>query len=283
MSGNLRILEQITRLQTSAVIHLYVLDATALGGGILRFAPTSGAADEPARTITWRGEEYTPWPIEAAGFELKSQGTLPRPQLRVANVMGTFTALCLAHQDMVGARFIRKRTFAVYLDGSPTADPLAAFPDDIFRIEKKSYEDKNSVEFELVTSLELEGVNLPRRTVQSQTCSFQYRDPYCGFAKNKAIANSEDVAFPTVQRFKGMWGPGVAYEIGDVVFRQLTPIIKRYYLAHAASTGVEPPVSTYWREDLCSLTLRGCKRRFNTDPLGLPFGGFPGTNKGTAS
>lgn len=47
----------------------------------------------------------------------------PSPSLKMGNVGGFITALCLEFDDMVGAKLTRRRTSAKYLDGMPDADP----------------------------------------------------------------------------------------------------------------------------------------------------------------
>src|SRR4051812_28311020 len=106
--STLAISEQVPRLESPAVISLYVLDATMLGGDLLRFYP---AVDSQGAAIQWQGQTYSALPVEVRGFEFQGQGSPPRPSLMFGNVGGAFTALCLAFEDLIGARFIRKRTF----------------------------------------------------------------------------------------------------------------------------------------------------------------------------
>lgn len=176
-------------------IKLYELDATEIGGDVLRFHgyPQAGP-------IYWRGDEYAPWAIEAEGFERTGTGAQPAPVLRVGNigqdahgnpVPGVISALCLALDDLVGARLIRRRTLTKYLDatnfadGNPTADPTEEFPPEIWLIECKTQEDRETVEFELRSALDFEGEQLPARQIQANTCGWLsiggYRGPYCGY------------------------------------------------------------------------------------------------------
>jgi lambda family phage minor tail protein L len=130
---------------------------------------------------------YSPFPIEATGFEF-SQDQLPRPKLRVANVNQMLGGILRANDDLVGAKVARWRTFAKYLDDAnfitrqpgTAADPTAYFPPDIFYIERKVIEDKNVVEFELVSAMDLSGIKLPKRQVMT-TCPFKYRGGDCNY------------------------------------------------------------------------------------------------------
>ena len=184
MSHN-SISQDIQQVSPSAVIELFELDLSLFGEGPVRFhAGTNGLA----KKIIWQGKIYDPFPIEVEGFEMNANGQSPRPRLRVANLTGSITALMLSYQDLVGARITRKRTLAKYLDAAnfpnsqnPSADPTAAFADDVFYIDRKSRETVEAVEFELAASFDLEGVMLPRRQIVQNVCPWRYRGPECGY------------------------------------------------------------------------------------------------------
>ena len=107
--------------------------------------------------IVWAGNTYQAFPVEAEGFEYNGSGQLPRPKIRVSNIMGTITAIMLT-TPLEGAKVTRIRTMARYLDAvnfpggvNPlgTPDPTASFPAEIFYIDRKSAETRDVVEFEL--------------------------------------------------------------------------------------------------------------------------------------
>jgi lambda family phage minor tail protein L len=180
------ITSEIQKLAPSAVIELYEVDATSLGGEIIRF---HAGTNSLTQTIVWQAEEYLPFPVKVSGFELSANGQLPRPKLQVANVTGIITTLVLTYQDLIGAKVTRKRTLAKYLDAvnftggvNPTADPDAAFPDDVYFIDRKSSETRDAVEFELAASIDLQGVMLPRRQIIQNVCSWRYRGTECGYS-----------------------------------------------------------------------------------------------------
>lgn len=167
----------------NALVEFYILDATPQGGGIHRFHP--GVADG-GRSVVWQALTYDPWPVQASGFEVDGTGRMPRPKLRVANVTGTLGAL-LKKTDITGAKVTRKRTLACYLDavnfdgGNPGADPNEAFPDDLFFIEQKTEENRQFIEFELASALDIEGVRIPGRQFIRNCCLWEYRGPDCGY------------------------------------------------------------------------------------------------------
>ena len=173
------------KLDPGALWEGFVLDATALGGGVTRF---HGGRNQVLGSVVWQGNTYSPYPIQASGFDMSSKGVLPRPTIRVANVDGMVGGLLRTYQDLVGATVTRKRTFVKYLDAvnftggtNPTADPTAAFPDDVFFVERKATETKEMVEFELVAACDMQGLFLPRRVIQATVCPWVYKGTECGY------------------------------------------------------------------------------------------------------
>lgn len=168
----------IQSLTPGAYVSLYVIDATGIGGSIVRLHPGTNELRQP---VVWQGETYQPFPIEVTGLEYNGQGQLPRPTLRVANVTGLLGALVREYQDLRGAKFIIKRTMVKYLDavnfanGNPEANPAEHRPDEIFIFDRKANENKVMIEFELAASFDLAGVKVPVRVVTQNVCPWQYR------------------------------------------------------------------------------------------------------------
>lgn len=154
-----------------ALVELFTLDATALGSLVYRWTPGT-LSDAP---IAFRGETYTPLPIEAEGFEWNGRGPLPTPSLRVSNIGGLVGAFVIGYGDLLGATVTRLRTFRKFLDGQPGADPDAHFAPDVFRIERKRAHDGEMIEWELSTVLDQEGVQLPGRQCLKGACTHTYR------------------------------------------------------------------------------------------------------------
>lgn len=177
---------EIQKLAPSAVVELFELDSTSIGGEIIRF---HAGTNELRQNVIWQGNTYLRYPVQADGFEVNANGQLPRPKLTVSNVLGTVTALILAYQDLLGCKVTRKRTLAKYLDAAnfeggvnPTEDDTAAFPDDVYYIDRKASETKDYVSFELASVLDLAGVKLPRRQIIQNLCVWQYRGAECGYS-----------------------------------------------------------------------------------------------------
>lgn len=185
MSTPQTITSEIQKLAPSAVIELFVLDATNIGGEVFRFHAGTNAL---RGKVVWQGNEYLPFPIQVTGFEYNGTGQLPRPKVVVANLTGVITTLLLELDDLLGAKFIRKRTLAKYLDAvnfdggvNLSADATAEFAEDVYYVDRKASENRDLVEFELAASFDLQGIRLPRRQIIQNICPWRYRGSECGY------------------------------------------------------------------------------------------------------
>src|SRR5689334_15544425 len=148
MSINESLATEIQKLAPSAVVELFELDATSLGGDIFRF---HAGTNELRQNVVWNGETYTRYPIQITGFEVTGKGQFPRPTLSVSNFMSAITAVNLRYGDLLGAKVTRLRTMVKFLDAvnftggvNPNADPTAEFSPDVYFIDRKSSEDRNT-------------------------------------------------------------------------------------------------------------------------------------------
>jgi len=180
--------EDLAVLAPSAVIELFelTLDATLHGSSdVYRFH--AGCNANATGNVIWNGNAYTRLPIKADGFEFSSTGSLPRPTLTIANLDGGITGVLLLvnattpGNDLIGAKLKRIRTLKKYLDGEPAADPHAKFPDEIWFVDRKSAENRDLVQFELASKLDMAGVMLPRRQIVSNICQWQYKSTECSY------------------------------------------------------------------------------------------------------
>tara|TARA_R100001015_G_C4564351_1_gene123603 strand:+ start:222 stop:797 length:576 start_codon:yes stop_codon:yes gene_type:complete len=170
---------ELQSINPTSIIELFVieLDPTLHGSNtIYRFH--SGANMNANGQVIWAGNSYLRFPIECTGFEFGSRGTLPRPTITVSNILGTITAIIqdinttTVGNDLNGAKFIRIRTLARFLDAvnfenntNPfgTPDPSAEFPQEIFFLDRKVTENRNVVTWEAQSALDLINVKLPKR------------------------------------------------------------------------------------------------------------------------
>ena len=274
-------------------------------------------------TITWQGNKYIPAPIQATGFENSSRGTLPTPILSISSQSetGTDQLALLRYEilklgDIIGAKVTRRRTFAKYLDwvnfrttdSAPQLeelpdgyepDPNAELPRDIYYIERKTTENKNTIQYQLSSILDLEGIKVPRRTIISDKCNWNYRGPGCWYQhkedtedpvpilqkadlrtgditlpkdappvandKDERIAGALDTDQSTINSNGiGEWEPDDGYLKTQFVYI-IKDKIKYYFVAKTSvPTNTPPPNSTYWIADECSKTLNGCRLRWGT-------------------
>lgn len=186
MTAPQSITSEIQKLEPSAIVELFDIDSTAIGGSMLRVhAGTNGLR----QNVVWQGNTYTAFPMQATGFDFSGNGQLPRPKMLMSNTTGAITLLVLTYEDMLGAKVTRRRTMVKYLDAvnfpgatNPTADPAAEFPVDIFYIDRKASETRDVVEFELASSFDVAGVKLPRRQIIQNVCTWRYRGTECSYS-----------------------------------------------------------------------------------------------------
>ena len=172
------IITDLQKINPSAIIELFTLttDAT-LHGSAQTYRFHNGTSLNANGDITWAGNQYLKMPIQAEGFAFQ-KGQLPRPTLTISNALGTITAILLnvnqvtTGNDLTGATVTRIRTLARYLDAvnfpdstNPlgTPDPTAEFPQEIYKIDRKSAENRDVVQFELAAVFDLAGIRAPKR------------------------------------------------------------------------------------------------------------------------
>lgn len=149
--------------------------------------------------VVWQGKSYIALPIKASGFDY-SGTSFPRPKLQIANFKGSISGLVIDLDDLIGFTVIKKSTLSKYLDainfkdGNPTANPLEAFPDEIYKVGQKTQENKLYVEFELCSPLDLSNVMIPQRQAIAPVCTWVYRSEGCGYTGG-AVADIND--YPT--------------------------------------------------------------------------------------
>ena len=197
----------LQQIAPSAIIELFELELNAAQHGInetYRFHAGVNATGSNG-DIIWNSQTYMRFPLEAEGFEYSGQGQLPRPKLRISNILGTITALILTlPSGLEGAKVTRIRTLARYIDGvnfpggtNPygSPDPTAEFPREIYYIDRKVVETRDVIEFELAAVFDLIGVRAPKRQCVSNVCQWKYRGPECGYAGNAYFnTNNQPVA-----------------------------------------------------------------------------------------
>lgn len=159
MTTNTDIKADIQQLNPgSALISLYRIDATSKGGSVYYF--TTGT--DSGSKVTFNSIEYNPAPIEIDGLEQSKDGKMVRPTVRITNINYLLLAEVITYNGLVGCKLYRIRTFEKYLDGHSHADPNAHFPAEIYIVNRRISQNKNYIEWELRSPLDLENLLLPK-------------------------------------------------------------------------------------------------------------------------
>ena len=172
------IVSDLQNANPSSIIELFTLQLdNALHGATTIYRFHAGSSLKDNGEIGWAGNSYQRFPIKAEGFEY-GKGQLPRPTLTVSNALGTITAILISvntattGNDLTGATVTRIRTLARFIDAvnfpsnvNPygTPDATAEFPQEIFVIDRKVSENREFVQFELASVLDLAGIRAPKR------------------------------------------------------------------------------------------------------------------------
>ena len=174
-----------------AIVQLFELDISVITKNANdKFYFTSDIFPDGTKII-WQGQVYEPFPISAIGFETTTRGTIPQPELTVANVLGTLAPITSAFDDLIGSRITRRRTLGKYLDNGISPNAAEEFPVDIFYIERKTSETSLSITWQLSNKIDLEGLQLPRRVITQNYCLWKYRSSECSYA-GPPIADDRD-------------------------------------------------------------------------------------------
>lgn len=219
------ITSDVQKLEPGNRIQLIEVDGSKFGGPVLRFhayniphtpeeIDTAGETIE-SKSIWWQGNEYSTWPYEIEGIAKNSDGSPARPTLRVGNIDSVISALCLEFDDMVQAKITIYDTFSHYLDavnfpdGNETANPDECFKQ-VFYIDKKSTEIAGeSIEFELASPFDLQGVSIPARQIHN-LCEWSLRGWYrtgngCSYCGTKYFdKNGNQVDDPALDMCGGL-------------------------------------------------------------------------------
>jgi len=192
---------QLQKPNVDNIIELFQLELNTKMHGISQtYYFHNGVSSNNDANLIFNNIEYVRMPIEASGFEYNGK-QLPRPTLKISNILGTITTILLTlPQGLEGAKVTRIRTLRQFIDNTNftggeilledgsnilqedgtainlelginpfgTPDPTATFPDEVFFIDRKAAENRAVVEFELAASFDLQGVRLPKRQILPQ-------------------------------------------------------------------------------------------------------------------
>jgi lambda family phage minor tail protein L len=117
---NAAIANAVQEISPSALIELFQLELNVTQHGVAEtYYFHAGTNSNDYQELIWNAQPYMALPIEVEGFEYTGQGTLPRPKMRISNLMGTITALILTlPEGLEGAKLTRIRTLARFIDAA---------------------------------------------------------------------------------------------------------------------------------------------------------------------
>lgn len=141
--------------------------------------------------ITFDGQVYQPWAVQAEGFSASSTGSAPRPTLTISNVatsdsgwsvQGVFSALVKEYRGLAGWLLIRRVTHAKFCVGGSAAAAPELYPEEVWKISRRLSSDGRQISFELVSQLEFVGVKSPGILATRYCPVFvSYRSSECGY------------------------------------------------------------------------------------------------------
>ena len=185
---------ELNKINPSSVIELFELELT-VGLHIPTGNPNNldtvfrfhaGANLNNFGLIRFNGNDYQRVPVKVEGFEDTSKGTIPRPTLTFSNLGGITkdtTVMTMSDflkvvnfvtpgNDLLNAKVTRLLPLASALDnanfvgdnpfGTPSTDRLQ---DRIYYIDRKAVENRQIVQFELVSVLDMQNKKIPARIV----------------------------------------------------------------------------------------------------------------------
>ena len=185
---------ELNKINPSSVIELYELELT-VGLHIPTGNPNNldtvfrfhaGANLNNFGQIIFNGNSYQRIAVKVEGFEDTSKGTIPRPTLTFSNLGGITkdtTVMTMSDflnvvntvtpgNDLLNAKVTRLLPLASALDnanfvgdnpfGTPSTDRLQ---DRIYYIDRKAVENRQIVQFELVSVLDMQNKKIPARIV----------------------------------------------------------------------------------------------------------------------
>ena len=240
-----KISAEMGKLDPSMLVTLYEIDVSEIktdlllnknveiGLDIFRFHNMNNLK---GAVLYFQGNSYASIPIMTDGFELSSAGSLPTPTLTIASVEGTDQAFSLLKKafieldNLIGAKVTRIRTFAKFLDKSlndntdsvgEEEDVNAELPRDVYHVERKSHEDKTSIQFELSSFLDLHNLSLPGRPLLADKCPFTYRGEGCcyeykSYTSGPTFGNNQENIYGSTGRLPA-FAPPIANALNEPI------------------------------------------------------------------
>lgn len=312
--GSNKIARSLVEIQPTAVIELFQLyyDYTNFPEAVFNFHGGTNGLGVP---IVFDGYSYTPLPIEAEGFETTANQKLPRPKIRISNDHLFVTDMLLRYNDLKDARVVRIRTLLKFLDaenfdggvnpfGDP--DPTAVISQDEYLVAQKLAENREIVEMELASPLDVENFSVPARSIQGRYCFWKYRGQGCGYGgplvnqeNGNGFSSDPTGSFVNAESWNtGTWvtgsityieNPKITVDTIQTVYgdsdisgqKYLIKVpLRTYYVCvqdhstNSRESGFPPDSPALWERDGCGKSVSECEKRFKSGIITYPSGGF---------
>lgn len=275
--------------------HVYIHNGSVYGGSII-----------------FNNKKYEPVAMDFDGFESKTSARPNRPTLKISNRRYFVSDILQGvADDLRVTEVVRIKTFVRFLDDANfegNTNPFGPQPnggDSVvnqkFIVSQKLLENKEFVQVELTTPVDVDSKSINQRRVFAKYCPFEYRGNGCRYAgppvnqeSGRPFSTSAgglmDLRFTTPS--PPYWNSQTNYSVGSVVrlksarnklyddeFIAPNQSLDTFYVARKNNVNKNPADEENkwdnWQKDGCNKTLASCKLRF---PTNNKFGGFPGTD-----
>lgn len=178
---------ELEKLEQTAMIRLFDIDMTELGGTIYRF---HNGLNENDKNVTWQGYEYQGFPSKIDGIKRSSQGASNRPTLTLSNITGIVRGLYVKYKEMAGATVYVRDVYAKFLDASNFKDGINPNEDldqeyvTIYEIQGVNSIGKQYATFELSLPVEADNALIPKNVITCTACQWRYRKEGCDYSGN---------------------------------------------------------------------------------------------------
>ena len=275
----------------SGIDKLYFHDGTKSPGdsygSIQMYSPSSESDWGSTDVSDYALKTYTPFPFEFNGYARKTKGPIARPTITFANINRDFTVYNTNHDDLLGAKVTRRRTLVKYLGENPPVE----FPREVYYIERLMSENQISVEYELTTNFDVQGVLLPSRRIVASRCPWKYKDSTqggCDWPSNstKDFTKADGSTASSVKVYVDVddnyitsgshgattystWSASSVSYTKDYFVEHSSTLYKALK-AHTSSSDTTPGTAggkDFWEVgDVCGKRLTSCRKRFGYNP-----------------
>lgn len=309
--GTSAVTQELLSLEPTAMVELFVIVPNSNSTNTNDYIYIHNGS-VVGKDIYFKGKSYTPIAMDFEGFESKTSARPSRPKLKIANrTYFVSDILQGVADDLRVTEVIRIKTFVRFLDdknfegGENPFGPQPNGGDSVvnqrFIVSQKLVENKEYVQVELTTPIDVDSKNLNQRRVFAKYCPFEYRGNGCRYAgsainqengKPFTDSNNSPIDKRGSTSSPPLWNATTNYTTGSVVKLQskrnqiyndeaITPntLLETFYVARKNNVNKNPADEENkwenWQKDGCNKTLASCKLRFSSNNH---FGGFPGTD-----